>query len=370
MKIQTIDWLLYIVTLLLVVFGIVVIYSITYGQEPTKNFTQYQIVFAILGFIFLIFFSFLNYEVLKSIAFPLYGILLLMLLFLLFTPLGKTTSGATRWFDIGIFHFQPSEFFKLASIIVLAKVCDQKELSLRHLIFAILLIMVPVCLILKQPDFGTAIILFLTGSVIILTAGFKKRHLFILGGLVLILLTILLLSYFSVPPFTHFLRDYQRQRIHTFLNPSADPFGAGYNVLQSKIAIGSGGIFGKGLGYGSQSQLNFIPSKHTDFIFAVAGEAFGFLGAGLLIGLFFALFLIILKIAYKARDNFGTLLCYGILAYFVFSVLINIGMTMGVMPSTGIPLPLISYGGTSLLTALSSIGICQSVMVRHKKIRF
>lgn len=370
MKIQTIDWLLYIVTLLLVVFGIVVIYSITYGQEATRNFTQYQIVFAILGFAFLIFFSFLDYRALKSIAFPLYGILLLLLLLLLFTPLGKTILGATRWLNLGFFQFQPSEIFKLASIIVLAKVCDQKELSLRHLIFAISLILVPVFLILKQPDFGTAIILFLTGSVIILMVGFKKQYLFILGGLILILLTIFLLSAFSVRPFTPLLKDYQRQRIHTFLNPSFDPFGTGYNVSQSQIAIGSGGVFGRGLGYGSQSQLNFIPSKHTDFIFAVVGEAFGFLGASLLLGLFFALFLIILKIAYKARDNFGTLLCYGILAYFVFSVLINIGMTMGMMPSTGIPLPLVSYGGTSLLTALSGIGICQSIMVRHKKIRF
>jgi len=370
MKIQTIDWILYLVTVLLVIFGIVTIFSITYGQPTTKNFAQHQIIFAFFGFSFLILLTILDYRTLKTVAFPLYGVLLVLLLFLIFTPFGKAYLGAKRWIDLGFFQFQPSEFFKLASIIVLAKICDQKELSLKHFLLSIGLFLPPMFLIIKQPDFGTALILFLTGSVIILIAGFNKRYLIILGGLILIFVSIFLLSTFSISPFTHILKDYQKQRIYTFLNPQKDPFGAGYNVAQSMIAIGSGGLFGRGLGYGPQSQLNFIPAKQTDFIFSVTAEAFGFVGASILLGLFFVLFLRILKIAKSARDNFGTLLCYGMLSLFIFSVLINIGMTLGLLPATGIPLPLISYGGSSLLTSLAAIGICQSIMVRHKKITF
>lgn len=370
MKIHTVDWILYITTVLLVVFGVVLIYSITYGQEATKNFAQNQIIFAFFGFILLIFFSILDYRTLKVIAFPTYGILLILLMFLLFTSFGKTTYGATRWLNLGFFQFQPSEFLKLATIVVVARVCDQEELTLRHLLAAIVLIVAPVILILKQPDFGTAIILLLVGSIIILTAGFEKKYTLVLAGIFAIFLIVFSMSAFSIKPFTHLLKTYQKQRIHTFLNPQKDPFGAGYNVAQSIIAVGSGGVLGHGLGYGSQSQLNFIPAKQTDFIFSVAAESFGFVGALILFGLFFILSFRILKIAHKARDNFGTLLSLGIFAYFLFSSLINIGMTMGLMPATGIPLPLVSYGGTSLITSLATIGICQSIMIRHKKITF
>ena len=370
MKIQTIDWLLYIVTVLLVTFGVVVIYSITYGQGTTKNFAQYQIVFAVFGFMLLLLFSILDYRTLKVVAYPFYAILLILLIVLLFTPYGKTTLGATRWLNLGFFQFQPSELFKLASIIAVAKVCSSAELSLKHFVFAVILVLLPVILVLWQPDFGTAIVLLLTGAAIILTSHFEKRYLIVLAGFVALFASVFILSAFSVKPFNYLLKDYQRERIHTFLNPKNDPFGAGYNVSQSVIAIGAGGVFGRGLGYGSQSQLNFIPSKHTDFIFAVAAEAFGFAGASILLGLFFVLFLRILRVAQKAQDNFGTLLAYGILTYFVVSVFVNVGMTMGLLPATGIPLPMISYGGTSLITSLIAIGICQSVIIRHKKIAF
>ncbi|MCX6806949.1 MAG: rod shape-determining protein RodA [Candidatus Berkelbacteria bacterium] len=370
MKTQTIDWILYITTILIVAFGVGLIYSITYGQEATRNYSEYQAMFAVIGILVLIFLSFLDYRALGSIAYPFYGILLLFLIFLIFTPYGKTTFGATRWVNLGFFQFQPSEFFKLATIIVVAKICDREELTLKHLIVATLLVIFPVILVLKQPDFGTALILLLSGSVVIITAGFDKKYLLVLGGFLVLFITVFLLSAFSIRPFSGMLRDYQKQRIHTFLNPQKDPYGAGYNVSQSIIAVGSGGVFGRGLGYGPLSQLNFIPAKQTDFIFSVAAESFGFVGAAILLGLFFVLFLRIIRIAHKARDNFGTLLCYGIAGYFIFSSCINVGMTMGLMPTTGIPLPLVSYGGTSLVTSLAAIGICQSVMIRHKKIVF
>ena len=370
MRIQTIDWILYIVTFLLIIFGVVVIYSITYGQASTKSFFEHQIIFACIGLVLMIVFSFIDYRALKAVALPLYIILLILLIFLLFGLFGKTILGATRWFNIGPFQFQPSELFKLVAIIMVARVCDKMDLTLKDLIFAVILIFLPVILVLKQPDFGTALTLFISGVVVIFAAGFNKKYLIALGALVVIFLSIFLLSSFSVPPFGGILKDYQKDRIHTFLNPQKDPFGSGYNVSQAVIAVGSGGFFGRGLGYGPQSQLNFIPSKYNDFIFSVAAEAFGFVGASIMLGLFFVLFLRILRVASKARDNFGTLLSYGILSYFVVSVLINVGMNMGLMPTTGIPLPFISYGGTSLLTSLIAIGICQSIMIRHKKITF
>lgn len=369
MKIQAIDWILYLVTFLLVCLGVVVIYSITYGQEATKNFAQYQIITAAIGIVFLILLSFIDYRTFKATAYLLYGVTLLFL-FLLLTPLGRTYLGATRWLDLGFFQFQPSEFFKLVSIITLAHVCDKKELTLKDFIIALVLLFAPIILVIKQPDLGTSVILFLIGMTIIFVAGFSKKYLYSLVGILFIILVVFLLAFTNLRPINQFLKDYQKERILIFLNLKKDPFGAAYNVNQSRIAIGSGGILGRGLGFGPQSQLNFIPSKETDFVFSVASEGFGFLGASILISLFFVLFLRIIKVAHLAKDRFGTLLCFGILSYFLFEVFINIGMTMGILPVAGIPLPFISYGRTSLLVNLMAVGICQSVMIRHKKITF
>lgn len=370
MKIQAIDWILYICCFLLVIFGVVVIYSITYGEADTKNYAVYQIIFAGIGFLLLFCCSWVDYRFWKALAYPLYGVMLLFLAFLVFTHFGKTTLGATRWINLGFFQFQPSELYKIVSLIILAKVCDRKDLKLTNFLFALAILFIPLILILKQPDFGTALIVLLTGMVVIVTAGFNKKYLLVLGSFLVLFSTAVTLSAYSVKPFSGMLKDYQKQRIHNFINPQKDVYGTGYNVNQSVIAVGSGGLLGRGLGYGPQSQLNFIPSKFNDFIFSVAAEAFGFAGGVIMLSLMLFLILRILKIARLAKDNFGTILCYGIAAYFIFESLINIGMTMGVMPVTGIPLPLVSYGGTSLWTALIAIGICQSVMTRHKKISF
>lgn len=371
MKIQTIDWFLYIVTFLLVIFGVVVTYGITYGGEATKNLTFYQIIFSFFGFLVLLILTFIDYRSLKAASYYLYGIIFFLLLILILVPAtGLTLKGATRWINLGFFQFQPSEFFKLALIITVAKIVDEKEMNLKNFIILLLLILIPTVLVLKQPDFGTALVLLVTGFVIVFASGLDKRYQIILAIFAFLVILIFGLSYGKIKPFSYLLKDYQRKRVEIFLTPKKDPFGAGYNVSQSLIATGSGGLFGRGLGYGSQSQLNFIPSKQTDFIFAVSAEAFGFLGASILVFLFLILFLRILKIAYLAKDNFGTLLSYGILTLFILEVLVNIGMNIGIMPVTGIPLPFISYGGSSLLTSLAAVGICQSIMIRHKKITF
>jgi len=371
MRIKQIDWIIFATTFLLVFWGIVLIYSITYTQEATKNLALHQLIFSFVGMTAMFLFSFLDYRVFKVIAGPFYLLLLSLLVFLILSPYGKTALGATRWLDFGFFQFQPSELFKIAYIAMLAKVSSADELFLKNFLSSIFLLVLPIVLVMFQPDLGTAIILLLIGLTIILFAGYQKRYLAILGGMVLIFLLVFVLSAFSsTPPFSGLLKEYQKERILTFLNPKRDPFGSGYNVSQSVIAIGSGGLFGRGLGYGSQSQLNFIPSKQNDFIFAVAGESFGFLGVFILLSLYFVLLLRILRIAQLARDNFGALFAYGTLTYFLFSVFINIGMTLGLLPAVGIPLPLMSYGGTSLITSLAAIGICQSIFIHHKKISF
>ena len=370
MKVRTIDWLLYLCSFLLTLFGIVVIYSITYGQEVTKNFAFYQLVFAGVGFVLLIGFSLLDYHLFRILAYPLYGLCLFLLLLVLFTPLGKATYGATRWINLGFFQFQPSELLKLIIIVALARVSSQEELGLKQLLFSLALVLVPIVLVFQQPDLGTALIIFIIGMGMIALANYPKKYLFALLVIVLLFFGLGSLSLFSVGPFKNILKPYQKERLLVFLEPQKDPFGAGYNVSQAMIAIGSGGFLGRGLGHGPQSQLNFIPSKHTDFIFAVASEAFGFVGVSLLLAIFFVLCWRILKIAQKARDDFGTLLGLGVFLYFFASFVINVGMNMGVLPATGVPLPFISYGGTSLMTNLIAIGLCQSVMIRHKKIRF
>jgi rod shape determining protein RodA len=370
MKSETIDYILYFSALLLTIFGVVVIYSITYATEGTKNYFEHQLVFAGMGVIFMILFSFLDYRFLRAAAYPVYLVSLILLLFLFITPLGKSVLGSTRWLSLGFFQFQPSELFKLVGLLMVVRICDQPELNWRHFILALIVVLLPVILVLKQPDFGTALMLAVMSGAVIFSAGFKKTFIFILVGILILFLLLFVLSFFKVQPFARFLKDYQRQRIEVFLNPQKDPQKGGYNVSQSIIAVGSGGVLGRGLGYGSQSQLNFIPSKYTDFIFAVAGEAFGFVGGTIMLGLFFVLILRILKIARLAQDNYGTLLCFGIATYFIFEVLINVGMTIGLMPVTGIPLPFVSYGGTSLWVSFIAIGICQSIMIRHKKINF
>lgn len=268
--------------------------------------------------------------------------------------MGKIGKGAQRWLDLGFFRFQPSEIMKLAVPMMAAWYFDRNAsnpVQIKHLLTAAGIIGLPALLIAKQPDLGTAILVMAAGLSVIFLAGIPAAVL--TGGA--------LLTGLLAPVVWHFMHDYQRQRIYTLLNPERDPLGTGYHIIQSKIAIGSGGIFGKGWLTGSQAHLNFLPEHATDFIFSVTGEEFGFLGAGLLLVLLLLTALRGLYIAADAQTPFTRLLAASLSMAFFFSVFVNTGMVMGILPVVGIPLPLISYGGTAMVTFLAGFGILMSI---------
>ena len=358
--IQTIDWVLYIVVFLLVGLGLMILYSLSYSSQ-TQNLFRDQVIFAIIGLILMVVFTFFDYRSFKGAYIYLYIVGLILLVLVLF--FGKVSYGASRWLDFKIFQLQPSEVFKFILIISLASYLSKnaKEFRFRNFMAVILIILMPIILVLIQPDFGTAFILFTIGIGMIIAANIQVIYLFILGIMGLI----------SAPIVWFFgLRGYQKDRLITFLNPQGDPFGSGYNVLQSIIAIGSGMVKGKGFGKGLQSQLKFLPASHTDFIFAVFAEELGFIGSIVILIIFLILIFKIIKIAKIASDDFGTLICVGVVILILLQVFVNIGMNIGLMPVTGIPLPFISSGGTSLIVTLILMGILQSITLRHKKLTF
>lgn len=351
------DWTLYIIPFLLCAFGIVIIFSIDYGSKTNIAFDQ--IKFVIIGLAAAISLTFFDYRALKGLYLFLYiaGIALLLLV----TIMGSASFGATRWIDLYVFQLQPSELFKLINLIVLAKLfADWREINRKNFVITCALVVLPLVLILFQPDLGTASVIFVSFLAVLFLSPIKKTYI-ILGLVVLIALS---------PIGWRFLKDYQKDRVAAFINPASDPQGAGYNVSQAKIAVGSGGLWGRGIGKGSQSQLNFLPVAHTDFIFAGTAEATGFLGSTFLLALLFILIIRTYMIAQKARDAFGMYLAGGIGTIFLFQTLVNVGMNLGIMPVTGIPLPFVSYGGSSMLTNMAALGILQSIYLRHKKINF
>jgi rod shape determining protein RodA len=276
-----------------------------------------------------------------------------LLLVLSVTVMGKIGKGGQRWLDLGLFRFQPSEIMKLAIPMMTAWYFQKQPtpLSIKSLSLGALLIFVPAILIAKQPDLGTAIMVSVGGLCVIFLAGIGTR----------MLCGILCLSAFLAPILWHFLYDYQKKRILTFLNPEQDPLGASYHIIQSKIAIGSGGAVGKGWLQGSQSHLNFLPEHATDFIYAVLGEEFGFVGGLAIIVLIALIALRGIQIAQNAQTHYTKLLAASLAMMFFFSAFVNIGMVMGVSPVVGIPLPLVSYGGTAMVTFLASFGVLMSI---------
>jgi len=265
--------------------------------------------------------------------------------------MGRNVLGAQRWLSLGPIVFQPSEFMKITMIWTLAKFFhdDQRRSSygIRHLLIPLLLVVFPALLVMAQPDLGTALIILASSASLLLFVKVNSRL------IITIFLSLLVLAPMA---YKFVLKDYQRQRIITFLNPQSDPRGAGYNSIQSMIAVGSGEMLGKGFKKGTQSQLKFLPEHHTDFIFSVFSEEHGFLGSVLLIGLFLAFFSQGLKVAYGSNDKFGMLFSIGIVAIFFWHFFINIGMTIGILPVVGVPLPFISYGGSSLVIFINSEG--------------
>lgn len=360
---RNMDKPLLVATLLLTIAGVMVLYATTVKAAgvSTDVDARNQLIFAVAGLIGLGAVTVIDYRLwlrLTGVAYIASVILLIIV-----DVAGQTALGAQRWIDIGFFRFQPSEMVKIVLIVVLAKLLSQNYERLeqpKYLIQSILLTGLPVLLVLAQPDLGTALVLLAIWFMMILVSPVPKGY----------VLALVVAGILFVPVGMHFLQPYQRDRLTVFINPAADPLGRGFNVVQASIAVGSGQMFGRGLAAGSQSQLNFLPSQHTDFIFAVLAEKLGFVGATLVLALFTLLIARIIMVAHRSRDRFGMFIAIGIATMFLFHILVNVGMNMGIMPVTGIPLPFISYGGTSLIVALAAIGLVQSIAVRHKKISF
>jgi len=357
--IQYFDWGLLFVTALIGLIGLVTLYSAATagGQAVLKTMYLKQLVWYGIGFFVMIFCFIFNYKHLDQWANVIYlscnGLLVMVLLF------GKFVAGSRRWLVLGPISVQPSELIKIAMIIALAryysKAAGSAGVTLRELVVPCLLTAVPFLLIVKQPDLGTALMLVLIGGSITLFVKIERRSLACLSGAGIVL----------IPSVWFLLKGYQKQRILTFLNPDRDPLGAGYHIIQSKIAIGSGMIFGKGFLKGTQNVLSFLPEQHTDFIFSVLAEEWGLAGAVTLLFVFFLLLARGTSIAYKCRDPFGTILSVGITAMMFWQVLINIGMVMGLMPVVGIPLPFISYGGSSIITMMIGTGLLMNISMRR-----
>ena len=282
------------------------------------------------------------------------GVLLLVAV----AVVGDTAMGAQRWLDLGFVRFQPSEIMKIAVPLACAWYLHDRPLppDLRTILVVGIAIIVPTALIAEQPDLGTALLVVAGGALVILLAGLQLRYILGLG----------VLAIAAVPVGWHFLHDYQRQRVLTFLNPQTDPLGAGYHTIQSQIAIGSGGLFGKGYMNGSQAQLEFLPERSTDFIFAVIGEEWGLVGCGVLMALYMMVIARGMYIAAQAQDTFSRLIAGSLTLTFAVYVFVNSGMVAGLLPVVGVPLPLVSYGGTSLVTLMAGFGILMSVHSRRK----
>ncbi|MCR9192064.1 MAG: rod shape-determining protein RodA [Gammaproteobacteria bacterium] len=334
--------------LLLIAFGLVILYS---ASNENLNMVLRQGIRLLLAISVMTIFAFIPPHKYKLWTPWLYGFGLSLLIAVM--VMGKIGKGAQRWLDLGLLRFQPSEIMKLAVPMMTAWYLDGRRypIAFKSFCMAGLLILIPVLLIAKQPDLGTAIMVLASGFCVIIMAGIPKR----------VIMSILASIAVAAPLLWHTMHNYQKKRIYTLLNPEHDPLGSGYHIIQSKIAIGSGGIFGKGWLEGSQSHLNFLPEHATDFIFAVCGEEFGFVGSMLLLLLFVLITLRGLDCAKTAQTTFTRLLAAGLIITFFLSAFVNIGMVMGILPVVGIPLPLVSYGGTAMITFLASFGILMSI---------
>lgn len=349
-----IDLPLWIGIILLATIGTVVLYS---AGDKNLDLVNRQLLRLFLAFAVMIIFAQINPLTLKHWAPWLFGIGLLMLVAVL--VLGEIGKGAQRWLNLGLFRFQPSELMKIAVPLMTAWYLAEAPLppKFSRVLVASVIFIVPTLLIAKQPDLGTAILIASSGFFVLLLAGLRWR---------LILSVILLIAASTPLLWNYLLHDYQRQRILTFLNPQTDPLGSGYHIIQSTIAIGSGGLYGKGWLNGTQSHLDFLPERSTDFVFAVFSEEFGFLGTLVLLAIYLAIISRGLIIAVNAQDTFTRLVAGSLTLTFFVYVFVNIGMVSGILPVVGLPLPLISYGGTSLVTIMAAFGILMSIQTHRK----
>ena len=357
-RLRSINFFFLLIVILIFLFGVLSLYSVSGGEFnswPIKHVERF-----LLGLI--VFFAICSIDI-KFFFKLAYPIFLLSLLFLIIVPFfGTETSGATRWIKIGGISLQPSEFIKFTLILALAKYfhssTDGTMIFIKKFILPLVIILIPVVIVASQPDLGTAVIIFIGGISIFWIIGLNYRY-FITGGVMIFL---------SIPLLWQYLKDYQKERVFTFFNPERDPLGNGYHIMQSKIALGSGGVLGKGYLDGTQSHLNFLPEMHTDFIFTMFGEEFGFLGATALISLYAGLIFLSIKMSLQSRSDFGKYLSLGVSTVFFIYVFVNISMVTGLLPVVGVPLPLVSYGGSSMLAVMGGFGLLMNCYIHQKTI--
>jgi rod shape determining protein RodA len=358
-KLKYLDRTLAVTCFLLLLVGLSLIYSTSLNSS--KTIFYHQIVYSLVATSVFLFFAFFDFRTLTKQSRYYYIIFVFALVVLL--GVGRVVQGSGRWFNLGVINLQPAEFMKLIMVLVLARffAIRRGEINTwKNLGLSFLYVLIPMALIAKQPDLGSAIIIFAIWLGMLFFSTVNKKvfvYLFII------------LALFSGVAWKVLLHDYQKNRIEIFLNPNRDPKGRGYNVRQATIAIGSGGVFGRGLGKGLQSQLRFLPERQTDFIFASASEELGFLGSMVIIVLYFILLYRLLMIYKICRDDISRFLIIGIFFMMLAQIVINAGMNMGIMPVTGIPLPMLSYGGSSLLTVAVSVGIAEAVAINARGIR-
>nr|WP_240610850.1 rod shape-determining protein RodA [Ammonifex thiophilus] len=371
---RSLDWTLIATTLLIILYGMVAISSATHATSPSVSdpllYVKRQVVWVVLGWTAALALISWRYEELARYSWWVYGGAFLMLLAVL--AVGHEALGAQRWIRLGPFIFQPSEFAKLALVISLGSFLAQREGKLHRLkdLLPVFAFVAPLLLlVMKQPDLGTSLVFVAITVGMLYVAGAPPRLLLSLVGGGLFLAVAWVWAHFRFGVWIP-MKEYQLNRIIIFLDPWSDWQGAGYHVIQSQIAIGSGGIWGRGLYQGSQSQLNFLPEQHTDFIFSVVGEELGFCGSTLLLLLYFLLLFRGVRIMVEAKDTYGRLLAAGIISMIAFHVFVNVGMTMGIMPAAGIPLPLFSYGGSSMIVNLASIGLLENIYRRSRRLLF
>ncbi|HBB40939.1 MAG: rod shape-determining protein RodA [Nitrospirae bacterium CG18_big_fil_WC_8_21_14_2_50_70_55] len=353
-------WLLFLVASL-ICLGLGAVYAAT-GEPgaPLAPTFIHQLWWVGIGTLAMAAVALVDFDKLQLSTYLVYAAALLLLLLVLF--IGHTGQGAQRWINLGPFRLQPSEVSKLAVILALARFLAKGRfagsLGLREIIGPAAIVALPLLLILQQPDLGTSLMFLFVGGAMVFCAGLQLW----------LIAAVFPVTVFLAPILWHGLEEYQKRRIVAFLKPELDPFGSGYHVIQSKIAIGSGGLWGKGLFAGTQSELHFLPEQHTDFIFSVVAEQFGFAGCCLLLLLFTLLILRGLEIAYQTEDSFGALVAVGVTTMFALYILVNVGMTTGLLPVVGVPLPFVSYGGSAMLTMCAGVGLLLNV--RMQRFRF
>jgi rod shape determining protein RodA len=365
---RSLDWILLGATLALVVYGLLMLYSATHADTNISSpfyYVRSQAVGLLLGLVFLVMLSLVDYTRIARWQIYLYGATLLLLILTLAIGTGDQTVGANRWIALPFFRLQTSELAKFLLILALGAVlAEGVELRhrLRFVILCVVYVLIPCVLVFLEPDLGTAMAFIAILVVMLVVWGIRLPHLGALAGAGVVAAVVVLRilpGAFGI----HLLKDYQISRLTLFLDPERDPSGVGYQLIQSKIAVGSGMFTGKGYLNGTQTHLNFLPAHHTDFIFAVIGEELGFVGSMLLLGLFAVVIWRAFRIARLSSNLFGTLVAAGVAGLLVFQVFVNVGMTIGIMPVTGIPLPLVSFGSSSLVVFLMAIGLLESVHV-------